>query len=87
MEGVETPIQSNVAGTPAAKAKSKRGRPPKGEPYLWTKEAAVTLFTVRYGTAKEDFIRVRNHVEVAAWVLVAILLSKAEENIYTVTQS
>ncbi|KAG1706644.1 hypothetical protein DVH05_027496 [Phytophthora capsici] len=42
---------------------------------------------IRYVTTKEEFVRARNHVEVgAAWVLVATLLSKAEENIYTVTQ-
>ncbi|KAG6611010.1 retrotransposon protein, putative, Ty1-copia subclass [Phytophthora cinnamomi] len=38
-------------------------------------------------TAKDEFTRARNHVEVgAAWVMVATLVNKAEEKAYTVLQ-
>ncbi|KAG6960831.1 hypothetical protein JG688_00009388 [Phytophthora aleatoria] len=71
----------------APRSQSKRGRPSKSEQEVWTKSSTETLFTVRYVTAKEDFTRARNHVEVsAAWVLVAILVNKAEDTSYSVTQ-
>ncbi|KAG6576245.1 Copia-type Polyprotein [Phytophthora cinnamomi] len=40
-----------------------------------------------YVTAKDQFTRARNHVEVgAAWVMVATLVNKVEEKAYTVLQ-
>ncbi|KAE8987952.1 hypothetical protein PR001_g22176 [Phytophthora rubi] len=46
-----------------------------------------TLFTVRYVTVKEEFMRARNHVQVgAAWILVVTLVNKAEDTEYTVKQ-
>ncbi|KAG1703762.1 hypothetical protein DVH05_006777 [Phytophthora capsici] len=75
-------------GAPAApRSKSKRGRLSKSEQELWTLSSTETLFTVRYVTAKDNFSKARNHVEVrAAWILVATLVNKAEDTTYTVTQ-
>ncbi|KAG6592416.1 uncharacterized protein IUM83_19273 [Phytophthora cinnamomi] len=71
----------------ATKKQTKRGRPAKADPELWTKEATETLFAVLYVTAKDEFTRARNHVEVgAAWVMVTMLVNKAEEKAYTVLQ-